>query len=498
MSTAEETYVAALDQGTTSSRTIIFDRAGRIVSVAQNEFPQLFPHPGWVEHDPKDILSSQLGSFTSAVVEAGIAPRQIAAIGITNQRETVVVWDRRTGEPVSNAIVWQCRRTADYIDELVRQGCSEMITSKTGLIPDAYFSASKIRWILENVAGAREAAERGDLLAGTVDCWLVWNLTGGAAHVTDMTNASRTMLYNIHTLSWDEELLELFGIPPQMLPQVVCSTGVVGVTDHPAIAGHIPIAGIAGDQQAALFGQCCFTPGSVKNTYGTGGFLLMNTGTTPVRSESGLLTTIAVGLPDEVRYALEGSVFVSGAAIQWLRDQLGIIDSAAQSEELARSVDSTEGVYVVPAFTGLGAPYWDPYARGAIYGLTRGTTRAHLVRATLESLAYQAYDVITTMQKDAGLALPTLKVDGGASANDFLLQFQADLLGCSVVRPKLVETTALGAAYLAGLAVGYWESLTEVEANWKVDRRFEPNPDEKRRQERIAGWHDAVSRTLIR
>ena len=326
MSTAEETYVAALDQGTTSSRTIIFDRAGRIVSVAQNEFPQLFPHPGWVEHDPKDILSSQLGSFTSAVVEAGIAPRQIAAIGITNQRETVVVWDRRTGEPVSNAIVWQCRRTADYIDELVRQGCSEMITSKTGLIPDAYFSASKIRWILENVAGAREAAERGDLLAGTVDCWLVWNLTGGAAHVTDMTNASRTMLYNIHTLSWDEELLEMFGIRDRCCPRSSFSSAFGGVTITPAIAGHIPIAGIAGDQQAALFGQCCFSPGSVKNTYGTGGFLLMNTGTTPVRSESGLLTTIAVGLPDEVRYALEGSVFVSGAAIQWLRDQLGIID----------------------------------------------------------------------------------------------------------------------------------------------------------------------------
>jgi glycerol kinase len=490
------TYIAALDQGTTSSRCILFDHEGMIVGMAQKEFHQYFPQAGWVEHDPIEILSTQLGVFTEAVVKAGIPPEQIAAIGITNQRETVVVWDRHTGEPVYNAIVWQCRRTAAAIDELKDAGYTQLIREKTGLIPDAYFSATKIHWILENVPGARDRAEKGDLVFGTIDTWLIWNLTGGSVHATDPTNASRTMLYNIHELCWDDKLLKLFDIPASMLPQVLPSSGVFGHTNHVSITGHIPIAGVAGDQQAALFGQRCVTPGSIKNTYGTGGFLLMNTGSTSVTSQSGLLTTIAIGFSAGVQYALEGSVFVSGAAVQWLRDEMGLISDASETCGLARSVPDTGGVYVVPAFTGLGAPYWDQYARGAIYGITRGTTRAHVVRAVLEGMAYQSADVIHTMESDSGLQLSGLKVDGGASSNDFLMQFQADILGTEVIRPVMVQTTALGAAYLAGLAVGYWPSTDEIEANWHIERTFEPSMKPSRREELLAGWQMAVSRTL--
>ena len=493
-----ETYILALDQGTTSSRCILFDHSGRKCAVVQNEFTQYFPRPGWVEHDPREILATQLGAMTEVQVQAHVQPSQIAAIGITNQRETTVVWNRHTGEPVYNAIVWQCRRTADRITQIVDAGWSERIREKTGLIPDAYFSASKIEWILDNVEGAREAAEAGDLLFGTIDTWLIWNLTAGRVHATDYTNVSRTMLFNIHTLKWDDELLELFGIPASMLPEVRDSSGDFGETSTSVLAGATPICGVAGDQQAALFGQCCFEPGEMKNTYGTGCFLLMNTGNRAVVSDNGLLTTIAIGLAGKVTYCLEGSVFVAGALIQWLRDEMGIISSARSSCRVAKSVEDNGGVYVVPAFTGLGAPYWDPYARGAIFGITRGTTRAHFVRAALESLAFQSWDVIETMIKDAGFRPNSLKVDGGACENDFLMQFQADMLDCDVVRPAMTETTALGAAYLAGLQVGYWDDMEELRTNGSVDHVFEPDMDEETRKSLLAGWHAAVARTLSR
>lgn len=494
----QDTFIVALDQGTTSSRCIVFDHDGRARSVAQKEFTQIFPQPGWVEHDAHEILSTQLGVMAEALTMAGLSADQVAAIGITNQRETTVIWDRHTGVPVHNAIVWQCRRGAELIERLVAEGKGEFIRARTGLVPDAYFSASKVAWVLENVEGAREAAEAGDLLFGTVDTWLVWNLTAGAVHATDLTNASRTMLFNIHTLDWDVELLELFGIPATMLPEVRYSSDDYGVTAHPAVPGAIPIRGVAGDQQAALFGQCCFSAGQAKNTYGTGCFLLLNTGEEPVDSRSGLLTTIGIALPGRVSYALEGSVFVAGALIQWLRDQLGIISDAAETSELAESVPDTAGTYIVPAFTGLGAPWWDPDARGAVFGLTRGTTRAHLVRAALESLAYQVHDVLSTMETDSGVRLESLRVDGGASANDFLMRFQADLLGVPVHRPVVLETTALGAAYLAGLAVGYWDGTDELEARWQEDACFLPDADPGLRAELLDGWHDAVRRTLTR
>lgn len=488
--------VLALDQGTTSSRCILFDHHGRSVAVAQKEFTQYFPQPGWVEHDPMEILSTQLSVITEVQVKAKVTPSDICAIGITNQRETTIVWNRHTGEPIYNAIVWQCRRTAAIVEDIVAQGYGPTITQKTGLIPDAYFSASKIAWMLNNVPGARDAANAGDLLFGTVDTWLIWNLTGGRSHVTDYTNASRTMLFNIHTCQWDQELLDIFDIPECMLPKVLPSSAYFGTTTNEVVAGEIPICGVAGDQQAALFGQCCFDPGSVKNTYGTGCFLLMNTGHEPVSSPNGLLTTMAAGLDDTPVYALEGSVFVAGALIQWLRDELGIIRRASDTCKLALSVPDTGGVYIVPAFTGLGAPWWDAHARGAVYGLTRGTIKAHFVRAALEALAYQTRDVITTMEKDAELDLEHLKVDGGASANDFLMQFQADILDTPVYRPKVLETTALGAAYLAGLKVGYWVDRAELEANWAVDRRFTPKMDANHRDALTAGWAQAVSRTL--
>ncbi|MBQ6454296.1 MAG: glycerol kinase GlpK [Coriobacteriales bacterium] len=491
-------YVLALDQGTTSSRSILFDHASRPRYVAQMEFTQHFPQPGWVEHDPKDILATQVQTIHDVIDKAHIEPSDIVAIGITNQRETTVVWNRKTGQPVYNAIVWQCRRTASMIDDLVERGFGPMIKEKTGLVPDAYFSASKVAWILQNVPGAREAADAGDLLFGTVDCWLVWNLTGGLVHATDYTNASRTMLFNIHEGKWDPELLELFGVPASMMPQVLDCAADYGATSEIALpgAGGIPIRGVMGDQQAALFGQCCFKKGEVKNTYGTGCFLLMNTGEEAVAAQHGLVTTIASCLDGKISYALEGSVFVAGALIQWLRDEMGFMRKASDSLKMARSVPDSGGVYIVPAFTGLGAPYWDQYARGAIYGLTRGTTKEHLVRAALEALAYQSYDVICAMSQDAGVPLNHLKVDGGASANDFLMQFQSDILGAQVLRPKTLETTALGAAYLAGLEVGFWASQDELEAEWHGDKPFLPNQmDADTRAKLLAGWADAVKRT---
>lgn len=463
--------------------------------MAQKEFAQHFPHPGWVEHDALEILSTQLGVLTEVQIKAGIIPAQIKAIGITNQRETTVVWDKHTGQPIYNAIVWQCRRTADAVEHLVEEGYADLIREKTGLIPDAYFSATKIAWILDHVDGARAAAEAGDLLFGTIDTWLVWNLTGGKVHATDHTNASRTMLFNIHTLAWDPDLLELFGIPACMLPEVLSSSDDYGVTSHPAISDSIPIRGVVGDQQGALFGQCCFEPGSAKNTYGTGCFLLLNTGNEVVYSPSGLLTTIGISIGGKISYALEGSVFVAGALIQWLRDELGIIKTAAETDRIARTVSDTAGCYIVPAFTGLGAPWWDPDARGAIYGLTRGTNRAHIVRAALSSLAYQVYDVLATMQRDSGVRLSDLRVDGGASANDFLMQFQADILDVVVRRPKVLETTALGAAYLAGLAIGFWEGFEDLEANWHEDSSFQPDMTCEQRESLLAGWNEAVRRT---
>lgn len=482
----------ALDQGTTSSRCILFDSAGTMLSMAQKEYTQMYPKQGWVEHDPKEIWSSQLGVAAEALGRAGITAKEIAAIGITNQRETTIVWDKRSGEPVYPAIVWQCRRTAAMIDALKAEGLDRVIREKTGLIADAYFSATKIAWILDHVPGARQKAEQGYLLFGTVDTWLIWKLTKGKVFATDYTNASRTMLYNIHTLCWDQELLDYWKIPNSMLPEVKGSSGLFGVTDSTVFGAEIPITGVAGDQQAALFGQCCFESGEAKNTYGTGCFLLMNTGTQAVSSQNGLLTTIAVGIDGKIEYALEGSVFVAGAVVQWLRDELELIRYAAETERLAEEVEDTNGMYLVPAFTGLGAPYWDAYARGTIVGLTRGVKKAHFVRAALESLAYQTYDVLKAMESDAGMELKTLRVDGGASANRFLLQFQADVLQVQVQRPQIIETTALGAAYLAGLSVGYWKDKQEIRENWVVSQKFEPKLSGKEMERRLYGWHKAV------
>lgn len=485
-------YIMALDAGTTSSRCILFDRSGQICSIAQKEFTQYFPQAGWVEHDATEIFATQLAVARQAMANIGASGADIAAIGITNQRETTIVWDKRTGEPICRAIVWQCRRTSAYCDELKCKGLTERYREKTGLVIDAYFSATKLRWILENVPHARERAERGELLFGTVDTWLIWKLTGGRVHVTDYSNASRTMLFNIHTLRWDDEILEELAIPKCMLPEVKPSSYVYAQTLAQYFGAPIPISGAAGDQQAALFGQTCFQPGEAKNTYGTGCFLLMNTGETPVRSRNGLVTTIAWGLDGKVEYALEGSVFVAGAAIQWLRDELGLLDSAADSEYLAQKVSDTNGCYVVPAFTGLGAPHWDQYARGAIVGLTRGCNRYHIIRATLDSLCYQTGDVLDAMRADSGIALSSLKVDGGASANNYLMQTQSDLIGAPVLRPKCVETTAIGAAYLAGLSVGYWKSKAEIAQNWAVDRAFSPAIGGEERLSRISRWRKAI------
>ena len=490
-------YVMALDQGTTSSRCILFDKQGNICSMAQREFTQVYPKPGYVEHNPMEIWSSQLGVAIEAMAMVNAKPEDIAGIGITNQRETTIVWDKNTGTPVYNAIVWQCRRTADKIDKLKADGMEEIVRKKTGLVPDAYFSATKIVWILENVEGAREKAEKGELLFGTVDTWLIWNLTKGKVHVTDYTNASRTMIYDIHNLKWDEELLEYFNIPKSMLPTVCPSSYVYGYTDPLVLGGEIPIAGAAGDQQAALFGQCCFEEGDVKNTYGTGCFLLMNTGNKPIASKNGLVTTIAATEEGKIHYALEGSVFVAGASIQWLRDGMRMFKEAKQSEEYAISVTDTTGVYVVPAFAGLGAPYWNQYARGSVFGITRGCKKEHFIRATLESIAYQTYDVIKAMEEDAGIKLTNLKVDGGASANNFLMQFQSDILDAMVDRPSCIETTALGAAYLAGLATGYFKDKDEIRQNWQLGKTFVPGIENEARKELLKGWKKAVKCALI-
>ncbi len=485
-------FVMALDAGTTSNRCILFDKQGNICSVAQKEFTQHFPKPGWVEHDADEIWSTQLGVAVEAMSKIGAEATDIAAIGITNQRETAIVWDKKTGEPVCNAIVWQCRRTAGFCDKLIAEGLEDMIRRKTGLKIDAYFSATKIKWILDHVEGARQRAERGELLFGTVETWLIWKLTKGKVHVTDYSNASRTMLFNINTLQWDEDILKLLDIPVTMLPEVKPSSCIYGESDPSYFGGSIPIGGAAGDQQSALFGQTCFQPGEAKNTYGTGCFLLMNTGEKPVFSDNGLLTTIAWGLDGKVNYALEGSIFVAGAAIQWLRDEMRLIDSSEDSEYMANKVPDTNGCYVVPAFTGLGAPHWDPYARGTIVGITRGVNKYHVIRATLESLAYQVNDVLKAMEADAGITLSSLKVDGGASANNFLMQSQADISNAPVNRPRCVETTAMGAAYLAGLAVGYWENKEEVLKNWASDRIFMPQIPEEERENKIQGWNKAV------
>ena len=493
----ETKYVMALDQGTTSSRCILFDKQGNIVSMAQKEFGQIYPQAGWVEHNPMEIWASQMSVAIESMTQIGIDASQIAALGITNQRETTIVWDRATGMPVYNAIVWQCHRTADMIERIKESGYDAVIRQKTGLIPDAYFSATKIAWILDNVEGARQRAEAGELAFGTVDTWIMWNLTKGRIHMTDYTNASRTMLFNIHEKCWDKELLETFNIPESMLPKVKPSSYLYGMTEESVLGGEIMIAGAAGDQQAALFGQCCFEEGDAKNTYGTGCFLLMNTGTKAVASANGLLTTIAASVGDEVQYALEGSVFVAGAAIQWLRDEMRMIRTSAQSREYAEAVEDTNGVYVVPAFTGLGAPHWDQYARGMVVGLTRGCSKEHFIRATLESLAYQTQSVLEAMESDTGMEMRVLRVDGGASANDFLMQFQADILNGNVVRPSCVETTALGAAYLAGLAVGYWKDQDEIRANWQVGGTFRASMDEETREKRLKGWNTAVKCALM-
>lgn len=490
-------YVLALDQGTTSSRCILFDRQGKIRSMAQKEYSQIYPQPGWVEHDPMEIWSSQLAVAIEAMAKIGAKPEEISGIGITNQRETTIVWDKKTGAPIYNAIVWQCRRTAEAIDSLMEAGFDKIVTERTGLIPDAYFSASKIAWILEHVEGAAERAEAGELLFGTVDTWLIWQLTKGAVHVTDYTNASRTMLFDIHKLQWDKEILDYFHIPESMLPEVKPSSYIYGHTEVSVLGGEIPIAGAAGDQQAALFGQCCFEPGEVKNTYGTGCFLLMNTGDKAIASKSGLLTTIAASTKDRPEYALEGSVFVAGAAIQWLRDGMRLMRDAAQSEEYAASVEDAGNVYVVPAFAGLGAPYWNPYARGTIVGLTRGCTKEHFIRATLESIAFQTVDILEAMEKDSSIELKSLKVDGGASANNFLMQFQSDILDTEVRRPECIETTALGAAYLAGLATGYWKDKTEIKENWQLGRTFLPAMMAEKRDALLKGWKKAVKCALI-
>ena len=492
----EQKYILALDQGTSSSRAIVFDHEGRICATAQKEFPQHFPKPGWVEHDPKDIWSSEASVIAEAITSMGINGLNIAGIGITNQRETTIVWDAETGEPVYNAIVWQDRRTSEYCDSLKEQNLTGFIREKTGLIIDAYFSATKIRWILENVPGARARAEAGKLRFGTVDTWLLWNLTRGECHMTDVSNASRTMLFNIHTLKWDEDLMKLFGIPMSMLPEVHSSSEIYGYTKTTIFAHKVPVAGIAGDQQAALFGQMCTTPGSVKNTYGTGCFLLMNSGTKPIKSSHNLLTTIAWKIGDTVNYALEGSIFVGGSVVQWLRDGLGIIKSSSEIESLAMTVPDNGGVYFVPALTGLGAPYWDQYAKGTICGLTRGTTAAHIARAALEGIAFETMDIVNAMEHDACIKLAELKVDGGASRNNLMMQFQADILGTKVIRPKVTETTAMGACYLAGLATGYWDSLDDIKRQWNADKVFEPLAPAEKVLKLKEGWANAIGRTL--
>lgn len=491
-------YVIALDQGTTSSRAIVFDSDQKIVGVAQKEFKQIYPKEGWVEHDPMEIWSSQSGVLAEVIARTGISQHDIIALGITNQRETTIVWDKNTGKPVYNAIVWQCRRTAKICDELKKiEGLDEYVKENTGLLIDAYFSGTKIKWILDNVEGAREKAERGELLFGTVDTWLIWKLTNGKVHATDYTNASRTMIYNIKKLEWDEKLLDILGIPKSMLPEVKDCSGTFGYANLGGKGGHrVPIAGVAGDQQAALFGQACFNKGDSKNTYGTGCFLLMNIGDKMVRSQNGLVTTIAIGLNGKVEYALEGSIFIGGASVQWLRDELKLVSEARDTEYFARKVKDNGGVYVVPAFVGLGAPYWDMYARGAILGLTRGANKNHIIRATLESIAYQTRDVLEAMQEDSGIKLSNLKVDGGAAANNFLMEFQSDILGVNVRRPVTLETTALGAAYLAGLAVGVWESKDEISAQWKLDREFSANMSDEERNKKYAGWKKAVKRSM--
>lgn len=491
-------YIMALDLGTTSCRAILFDHEGKICSVAQKEFTQYFPQPGWVEHDAEEIWATQLGLMYEAMSKLNVTPADIAGIGITNQRETTVVWDKVTGRAIYKAIVWQCRRTAEYCDRLKNQGYAQKIQEKTGLVLDAYFSGTKLHWILENVPGARQKADEGRLLFGTIDTWIIWKLTGGKVHVTDYSNASRTLMYNIYELKWDEEILEILGVPKNMLPEVKPSSCVYGSTDSSLFEHQIPIAGAAGDQQCALFGQTCFEPGEAKNTYGTGGFMLMNTGSKPVASKNGLVTTIAWGVDGKVEYALEGSIFVAGAAIQWLRDELGVIRNAADSEGLAVSVPDTNGCYMVPAFVGLGAPYWNQYARGAIVGLTRGVNRCHIVRATLESIAYQVNDVLQSMQEDSGIKLASLQVDGGACANNFLMQFQADIMNAKVARPRTIETTAMGAAYLAGLAVGYWESKEVIKQNHEIAKTFVPNMEEATRSKLLRGWHNAVAASCVR
>ena len=490
-------YIMALDAGTTSNRCILFDKEGNICSMAQKEFTQIFPQPGWVEHDADEIFSTMLEVARQAMQNIGAVPGDVSAIGITNQRETTIVWDKTTGRPIGNAIVWQCRRTAPYCDKLRQDGLTELIRNKTGLVIDPYFSGTKIRWLLENVPGARESANKGELLFGTVETWLIWKLTAGKVHVSDYSNASRTMLLNIHTLQWDEEILQLLDIPASMLPTPVPCSQVYGHTDGAFFGAPIPICGAAGDQQAALFGQTCFAPGQSKCTYGTGAFLLMNTGSDPILSNNALVTTVAWGLNGQVTYALEGSIFVAGAAIQWLRDELKFIDSAADSEYMARKVPDTNGCYVVPAFAGLGAPYWDAYARGVITGLTRGTNKNHIIRATLDSIAYQVGDVLTAMEADSGIPLGALKVDGGAAANNYLMQTQSDLSNAPVLRPRCVETTAMGAAYFAGLAVGFWKDLEEIRANWAVDREFSPALSAEERTTRLEGWKHAVSAARI-
>ncbi len=489
-------YVMALDQGTTSSRCIIFDKLGNMISVAQKEFTQYYPHPAWVEHDGKEIFSSILEVSRLALKHGRIDPKDVAGIGITNQRETTLIWDKNTGEPIYNAIVWQCRRTSDIIDKLVEDGYSDLIKEKTGLIPDAYFSGSKIKWILDNVEGAREKANKGELLFGTIDTWLIYNLTGGKVHVTDYTNASRTMLFNINTLKWDEDLLKLLDIPASLLPDVKPSSYVYGETLKGFYGEPIKISGAAGDQQCALFGQCCFKEGDMKNTYGTGCFLLMNTGEKLVKSEHGLVTTIAASENDKIKYALEGSIFIGGAAVQWLRDELKVISSPRECEQLALEVKDSEGAYVVPAFTGLGAPYWSQHSRGTIVGITRGFNKNHLIRATLESIAYETYDIVKAMEEDANVSVKELKVDGGASNNNLLMQFQADLLNAKVYRPMITETTALGAAYLAGLSVGFYKDIDEIKYNWAIDKSFSSLMSEKDREKKIKGWKRAIDTAL--
>ena len=491
-------YIMALDLGTTSCRCILFDKQGQISSMAQKEFTQYYPKAGWVEHDAEEIWATQMGLMFEALGKLDLTMDDVAGIGITNQRETTVVWDKHTGRPICKAIVWQCRRTAEYCDELKEQGLAETFRHKTGLVLDAYFSGTKLKWILENVPGARQRAEAGDLLFGTIDTWIIWKLTGGKAHVTDYSNASRTLMFNIHTLEWDDDILKILNIPKKMLPQVKPSSCVYGVTEHKPFGCEVPIAGAAGDQQCALFGQTCFTAGEAKNTYGTGGFMLMNTGEKPVVSKNGLVTTIAWGVDSKVEYALEGSIFVAGAAIQWLRDELGLLRHASESEACAKAVPDSNGCYVVPAFVGLGAPYWDQYARGVIVGLSRGVNKNHIIRATLESIAYQVTDVLKAMEEDSGIKLAALRVDGGACSNDFLLQFQSDIINTPVLRPQCIETTALGAAYLAGLAVGYWQSKEEIKNNHDISKEFTPDLAELKRECLLEGWHNAVKAACVR